>query len=126
MNVENLTADEDIKRLEKSVKNLINLEFFLNDVDLVLENLNNLYYIPLKNRQLYSTATEIINNNGIIQLLDKILSKINSIYEPNIDESILDIFNLVCSIIITYADDRVEFRQYSTKSSLLKTLINII
>lgn len=126
MNIENSTSDDEIKELERSVANLKNIEYFLNNIDLVLKSLNNLYYIPLKNRQLYLAATEIIKNNGIIQLMSKILSKINIIYEPNINESILNIFNLICSIIITYADDRVEFRQYSTNSALIKTLVNII
>jgi len=99
---------------------------FLIESKFFLESFQFLYTKPMQNRIFYSKITELMTNSGFIELISNILKKINQLQLLKEDSIIRDIFNIICFVIISYADENIYFRTCSSKLELIETLVVII
>ena len=94
--------------------------------DLFLNDLTKLYNKPVANRTLYKPITQLMISHDFFQVMSQILKKINQQRLLSETSALRDIFNMICHIVMSYADDDLAFRRNATKSELIETLVKIV
>lgn len=124
MSSQTLDSEPDTKELVRTLDELVHIENFENNKQNVTNLLNVLYLQPLRNRDLYYIPQ--LYESSFLEVLSQNLALNYKLDSAERNDTSRRNFYLMCMIIVTHADENIEFRKNAAHSSLPQTLTNII